>query len=85
MLLKGSRIGEGFPSLLQYIEFHSPVISYMYFLVMGMTEYIPIYVASVRFVTVVLLHLFEGEYNEYRQVHYAYSYRYSLQCVDFHV
>jgi hypothetical protein len=49
MLLKGSRRGEGFPSLLQYIEFHFPVISYTYFLVMGMSEYIPIYIPSVRF------------------------------------
>jgi hypothetical protein len=51
MLLKGNRIGEGLPSLLQYIEFHSPVISYTYFLIMGMREYIPINVASIRFDT----------------------------------
>jgi hypothetical protein len=51
MLLKESRIGEGFPSLLQYTEFHSTVLSCTYFLVMGMREYIPIYVAYVRFVT----------------------------------
>jgi hypothetical protein len=38
MLLKGSRISEGLPSLLQYIEFHSSVISYKYFLVMGVRE-----------------------------------------------
>jgi hypothetical protein len=29
-LLKGNRIGEVFPSLLQYIEVHSTVISYTY-------------------------------------------------------
>jgi hypothetical protein len=51
MFLKGNRICEVFHSLLKYIEFHYPVISYMYFLVIGMTEYIPLYVAFVRFVT----------------------------------
>jgi hypothetical protein len=51
MLLKGSMIGDVFPSLLQYIDFHSTVISYTHFLVMEMRKYIPIYVGSVRLVT----------------------------------
>jgi hypothetical protein len=48
---KRKQVSEGFPSVLQYIDFHSSVISYRYVLVMGMREDIPIYVGTVRFVT----------------------------------
>jgi uncharacterized protein (DUF983 family) len=51
MLLKGSRISEGFPSLLQCIVICSSMTPCMYFLAMGMKEDIPIYITSVRIVT----------------------------------
>jgi hypothetical protein len=48
---KGSRISEGFPSLLQYIVICSSMTPCMYFLAIGMKEDIPIYTTSVRLVT----------------------------------